>query len=157
MKSIPRRRAGGKKPARAHRDRAPVSPTIPSPAPLPQIVPPAMAPEQPPVARERHPYVARTEIEVLATEWRGLSVAGEMGPAELTTAPLPLVLLHTVAPAEGTPVASLLYSLRSGIEGIMHTATAGGETFSADVTLSVLDGWRRMVDGAIELDRRGAR
>lgn len=102
----------------------------------------------------RHPFVAATEMQVLTTEWSARATLGEMSPAELATAPLALVLLHAACFEEGSPVASLLHALRTRIDGIMQTASANGETHSVEVTLGMLDGWRRMLDSTIELDRR---
>ncbi len=59
MKSIPRRVRRGKKPAR---DVAPITPTIPSPAPVPRLEIPPMAPEQAPRRPAVPPKVSLREI-----------------------------------------------------------------------------------------------
>jgi hypothetical protein len=150
MPSIHRPARRGKKQARP----APASsPTLPSP----RLAIPPLAPEPAtPPPRAPHPYVAATELDVLNREWTARGIAGEMSAAELREAPLALVLLHAIAFEEGPPVRSMLHALRAQMDGLLEAA-ATGEVCSVDLSLSTLDAWRRRLDVAIELDRRGAR
>jgi hypothetical protein len=104
-----------------------------------------------------HPLVSKTEVQIFADQWAARGLGGEMSSEDLRRAPLPELLMHGLAFEEGPPVRSMLHALRAQIDGTLQTATAGGEACSVELTLSTLDAWRRRLDVAIELDRRGAR
>ncbi len=96
-----------------------------------------------------HKVVApAAEEAAFAREWG--EQRSEMREDELRRASLPALLMHGLAFEEGTPVMSILRAARERVD--LWSAAGGPDP--VEIPCSALDGLRRLLEVAIELDRR---